>query len=78
VTKPDGEIILVSHFYSERGPAAALERWLGRRAGTLGLRPDFPLRRMLDWAETQTHAEVVEHRKIPPLGVYTLLRIRRR
>jgi phosphatidylethanolamine/phosphatidyl-N-methylethanolamine N-methyltransferase len=78
VTKPGGEIILVSHFYSETGPAAALERWLGRRAGILGLRPDFPLRRMLDWAQTQSHAEVIEHRKIPPLGVYTLLRIQRR
>ena len=78
VTRAGGEIIVVSHFYSERGPGAALERWLGRYAGSLGLRPDFPFRRMSDWVGTQGHAELVERRRIPPLGVYTLVRIRRR
>jgi len=33
---------------------------------------------MSDWVETQIHAELIERRKIPPLGMCTLVRIRRR
>jgi hypothetical protein len=32
----------------------------------------------VDRVETQSDAELIEHRKIPPLGAYTLVRIRRR
>jgi len=77
VVKPGGEIILVNHLYSERGLAAAVERWFARPAGALGLRPEFPFARLAAWARGHGGIEILERRPIPPLGVYTLVRFRR-
>ena len=77
VLKPGGQIILVNHLYSERGLAAAVERLLAQKARRLGLRPEFPFARLAAWAQTHGGAELIERRKIPPFGVYTLVRFRR-
>jgi phosphatidylethanolamine/phosphatidyl-N-methylethanolamine N-methyltransferase len=77
VVKPGGEIILVNHLYSERGLAAAVERWFARRAGPLGLRPDFPFARLAAWAEQHGGVELVAREPVPPFGIYTLVRFRR-
>jgi phosphatidylethanolamine/phosphatidyl-N-methylethanolamine N-methyltransferase len=77
VVKPGGEIILVNHLYSERGLAAALERWLARSAAPLGLRPDFPFARLAAWAEQHGGVALVARQPIRPLGIYTLVRFRR-
>ena len=73
VVKPGGKIILVNHLYSERGVAAAIERWAARRTRNLGLRPEFPFARLAAWAETDHGARLIERRKIAPFGVYTLV-----
>jgi phosphatidylethanolamine/phosphatidyl-N-methylethanolamine N-methyltransferase len=39
VVKPGGRIILVNHLYSEKGVAAAVERWAAKKTRKLGLRP---------------------------------------
>jgi phosphatidylethanolamine/phosphatidyl-N-methylethanolamine N-methyltransferase len=78
VVKPGGEIILVNHLYSERGVAAAVERWFARPAGALGLRPEFPFARLAAWARQHRAVDVIERRPLPPRGVYTLVRFRRR
>lgn len=78
VVKPGGEIILVNHLYSERGVAAAVERWFAHYAGPLGLRPEFPFARLAAWANAHGDVELVERRRIQPFGVYTLVRFRRR
>jgi phosphatidylethanolamine/phosphatidyl-N-methylethanolamine N-methyltransferase len=75
VLKPGGEIILVNHLYSEKGWAAAVERMLAQRARKLGLRPEFPFRRLAAWAETHGRAELIERRKVN--AFYTLVRFRR-
>jgi phosphatidylethanolamine/phosphatidyl-N-methylethanolamine N-methyltransferase len=75
VLKPGGEIILVNHLYSEKGWAAAVERLLAQRARKLGLRPEFPFRRLAAWAETHGGAKLIERRKIN--AFYTLVRFRR-
>jgi phosphatidylethanolamine/phosphatidyl-N-methylethanolamine N-methyltransferase len=75
--KPGGKIILVNHLYSERGPAAALERWFARHSRQLGLRPEFPFARLAGWAEAHGDAEIVERRKVQPLGMFTLVCFRR-
>ena len=62
VVRPGGQIILVNHLYSERG---------------LGLRPEFPFARLAAWAQMHGGAGLVERRKVPPFGVYTLVRFRR-
>jgi hypothetical protein len=71
--KPGGKIILVNHLYSERGPAAALERLFARQARRLGLRPEFPFARLAGWARQHGGAVLVERRKVPPLGIFTLV-----
>ena len=77
VIRPGGQIILVNHLYSERGFTAAVERLLAQRARRLGLRPEFPFQRLAAWAERHGGAELIERRKVPPFGVYTLVRFRR-
>ena len=73
VVKPGGRIILVNHLYSERGVAAAVERWAAKKTRKLGLRPEFPFARLAAWATSDTGARLVERRKIAPFGVYTLV-----
>jgi phosphatidylethanolamine/phosphatidyl-N-methylethanolamine N-methyltransferase len=77
VVRPGGEIILVNHLYSERGVAAAVERWCARPAGAFGLRPEFPFARLAAWARQHGAVDVIERRSIAPFGVYTLVRFRR-
>jgi phosphatidylethanolamine/phosphatidyl-N-methylethanolamine N-methyltransferase len=77
VLKPGGQIVLVNHLYSERGLAAAIERMLAQKARAVGLRPEFPFARLAAWAQTYGGAELIERRKVPPFGVYTLVRFRR-
>jgi phosphatidylethanolamine/phosphatidyl-N-methylethanolamine N-methyltransferase len=77
VIRPGGEIILVSHLYSERGLAAAVERWFSKHAHTFGLRPEFPFQRLKDWAGNHGGAEVIDRSFVGPLGVYSLVRFRK-
>jgi phosphatidylethanolamine/phosphatidyl-N-methylethanolamine N-methyltransferase len=77
VLRPGGEIILVNHLYSERGMAAAVERWFARRCGPLGLRPDFPFARLAAWSQRHGAVELAGRVALQPLGIYTLVRFRR-
>ena len=77
VVRPGGQIVLVNHLYSEKGLAAAVERLLAQQARSVGLRPEFPFRRLAAWAENHGGAELIERRKLKPFGVYTLVRFRR-
>jgi ubiquinone/menaquinone biosynthesis C-methylase UbiE len=73
VVKPGGRIILVNHLYSERGMAAAVERWAAKKTRKLGLRPEFPFSRLQAWAAATSEAKLVERRRIRPFGIYTLV-----
>lgn len=77
VVRPGGEVVLVNHLYSERGPAAAVERWFARRTRSMGLRPEFPFSRLTRWADAHPEMELIERRSLPPFGVYSLIRFRR-
>ncbi|QCK88371.1 class I SAM-dependent methyltransferase [Phreatobacter aquaticus] len=77
VLRPGGEIILVNHLYSERGVAAAIERWFSKHAHTFGLRPEFPFARLEAWSRDHGGIQVIERRRVAPLGVYTLVRFRK-
>ncbi|MEW6643564.1 MAG: class I SAM-dependent methyltransferase [Pseudomonadota bacterium] len=72
VVKPGGRIILVNHLYSERGVAAAVERWAAQKTRALGLRPEFPFARLQAWASANNETVLVERRKVA-LGIYTLV-----
>lgn len=77
VVRPGGRIILVNHLYSERGVAAAVERWAAKRTRKLGLRPEFPFARLQAWASANSDAALVERRKLKPFGLYTLVAFQR-
>jgi phosphatidylethanolamine/phosphatidyl-N-methylethanolamine N-methyltransferase len=77
VLKPGGEIVLVNHIGAERGLRASFERWFSQHARKLGWSPEFPFKRISDWAEKNGHVQLVERRTVPPFGVFTLMRFAR-
>jgi phosphatidylethanolamine/phosphatidyl-N-methylethanolamine N-methyltransferase len=77
VLKPGGEIVLVNHIGAERGLRASFERWFSQHARKLGWSPDFPFKRISDWADKNGHVRLVERRTVPPFGVFTLMRFSR-
>lgn len=77
VLKGGGEMILVNHIGAERGPVAAAEAWLGRRAARLGWHPQFPWATVGDWLAARPAMRLVERRTLPPFGLFTLARIRK-
>ncbi len=74
VLKPGGSLILVNHFRAAGGPRAAVENLLSRFSGTLGWRPDFPFEAVTG----RPALDIVEHGKLPPLALFTLLHFRRK
>jgi phosphatidylethanolamine/phosphatidyl-N-methylethanolamine N-methyltransferase len=77
VVRPGGEIVLVNHIGAESGLMAALEAWLGRRAAALGWRPEFPWSIVGDWLARRPDVRLLERRKLAPLDLFTLVRLRR-
>jgi phosphatidylethanolamine/phosphatidyl-N-methylethanolamine N-methyltransferase len=75
VLRPGGEIVLVNHVGAEQGPRAAVERWLGRRSASLGWRPEFPFATIGDWITARPDMSLLERRDLPPLSLFTLVRI---
>jgi phosphatidylethanolamine/phosphatidyl-N-methylethanolamine N-methyltransferase len=75
VVKPGGEIVLVNHVGAERGPVAAAEAWLGRRAASLGWHPQFPWAVIGDWIASRSDMRLAERRPLGLLGLFTLTRI---
>lgn len=77
VVKKGGELILVNHVSAEKGLIAAIEAALAKRSAELGWRPEFPWRIIGDWIKANPGVELVERRKLPPLGLFTLIRLKR-
>lgn len=77
VVKPGGEIVLVNHIGAESGLMASLESWLGRRAASLGWRPEFPWAIVADWLAQRPDIRLIERRKLAPLNLFTLIRLKR-
>jgi phosphatidylethanolamine/phosphatidyl-N-methylethanolamine N-methyltransferase len=77
VVKPGGEIILVNHVATESGPIAWIEAWLAKRSDKLGWRPTFPWSILGDWIDRRTDLELIERRALAPLGLFTLVRLKR-
>jgi phosphatidylethanolamine/phosphatidyl-N-methylethanolamine N-methyltransferase len=75
VVKPGGEIILVNHIGSGRGPIAWIESALAKCSAELGWRPEFAWSVLGDWIDSTSSVRLVERRKLPPLGLFTLARI---
>ena len=77
VLKPGGEIVLVNHIGAERGPRKVFEACFAPIARKLGWRPEFPFKRLSDWAKGHGGIRIVERRAMPPLGHFSLIRFAR-
>lgn len=75
VVRPGGEIILVNHIGSSKGPIAWIESLLGKCSTELGWRPEFPWSVLGDWIESKPSIRLIERRKLAPLGLFTLARL---
>ena len=77
VLRPGGEIILVNHIGAETGARRAFEQGFAPLARKLGWRPEFRFGRLANWAALHGGVTVLEHRPVPPLGHFSLIRFRR-
>ena len=77
VTRPGGEIVLVNHIGAEAGPRRVFEVCFAPVARRLGWRPEFRFGRLTDWAARHGGVRLVEHRPMPPLGHFSLIRFAR-
>ena len=75
VVKPGGEIVLVNHVGAARGPVAAVEAFMGKRAEKLGWHPQFPWSTIVEWIDARPDMTLAERRTLPPLALFTLTRI---
>ena len=71
--KPGGEIVLVNHIGAESGPRKIFEQCFAPLARKLGWRPEFPWKRLADWAE-RDGVHLIERRPMPPMGHFSLIR----
>lgn len=76
VIRPGGEIVLVNHIGAEAGARRVLEVCFAPIARRLGWRPEFRFGRLAQWAERHGGVRVLEHRPVPPLGHFSLIRFK--
>jgi phosphatidylethanolamine/phosphatidyl-N-methylethanolamine N-methyltransferase len=77
VTRPGGEIILVNHLGAEAGLRRDFERSFAPMARKLGWQPEFAWTRIARWMEANGGARLIERRRMPPLGHFSLIRLGR-
>ena len=73
VCKPGGDVIIVNHFAAEKGMRRGVERMLAPLSNKLGWRPDMPVEDIL----AHTHLKEVSRHQLPPMGLFTLLHLRK-
>ena len=71
LVRPGGNILLVNHFASAKGPRWWLERALAPASRALGWHPDFAIDAIFS---TEDLAQI-ETESVPPLGLFTLVRL---
>jgi phosphatidylethanolamine/phosphatidyl-N-methylethanolamine N-methyltransferase len=73
VVKPGGDILFVNHFIADGGPRLAVERAMIPLSHALGWHPDFARSDLFDAAEERQ----ATFTPMPPLGIFTLVHVRR-
>ena len=74
VCKPGGEILIVNHFARQSGVLAALARLLAPLDNVIGWHSDFKIANVTGLRSL----EVMGMQRIPPFGMFTFLRQRKR
>lgn len=73
VLRPGGSVVIVNHFARDKGMLAALERLAAPLENLLGWHSDFRMEQVLGDARLHVESE----QPLPPLGMMTLLRLRK-
>ncbi|MEY2700695.1 MAG: hypothetical protein RIQ52_1450, partial [Pseudomonadota bacterium] len=73
VCKPGADVIIINHFIAEKGLLRKAEQWLAPFSGRLGWRPDMEISEILG----HTRLELVEKQTLPPMGLFTMLHLRK-
>ncbi|BBA35599.1 phosphatidylethanolamine N-methyltransferase [Methylocaldum marinum] len=73
VCKPGGDVIIVNHFAAEKGFRRDIEKFLAPLSNKLGWRPDMPVQEILG----NTSLRELKRHMLPPLGMFTMLHLRK-
>lgn len=73
VCRIGGEVVIVNHFATDKGPLAAVEKALARFENTLGWHSDFAIERV----SGDPRLDVIDRQPMSPGGLFTFLRFRR-
>lgn len=74
VVRPGGEIIITTREGAGAGLRGNIEKILMPITTRLGFRTDFPFDLYEAWAKKTPQVRLVEHRPLPPLGHFSLVR----
>jgi phosphatidylethanolamine/phosphatidyl-N-methylethanolamine N-methyltransferase len=72
LVRPGGDILLVNHFAAAKGPRWWVERAMAPASRALGWHPDFAM----DAIFSAEDLGRIETESVPPLGIFTLVRLR--
>ncbi len=75
VLRPGGSLVVMNHFAAEDGLRKAIEHGMEGAAAWLGWHPSFPYATVGDWIESHADARIAERSELPPMRLFTLLRI---
>jgi len=76
VLKPGGELVIVNHIAADAGVIRSIENRLGKHADKLGWNPLFPWSIVGTWLDKHPEVRLLERRRLSPLGIFVLMRIR--
>jgi phosphatidylethanolamine/phosphatidyl-N-methylethanolamine N-methyltransferase len=75
VLRPRGSLVVMNHFAASGGLRKAIEQRMETAASWLGWHPNFPYAAIGDWIGARPDARIAERRELPPMRLFTLLRI---
>lgn len=77
VARPGGEIVITTRIGADRGLRGAIEGLLSPVVNRLGWRTEFSWQRYQAWIDRTAGVTLIEHRPLPPLGHFSLIRLRK-
>jgi len=75
VLRAGGTLVVMNHFAADKGVRKAVEHRMETAAAWLGWHPNFPYSAIGDWIASRPDARISERRALPPMKLFTLLRI---
>ena len=77
VARPGGEIVITTRVGADKGVRGAIESLLSPLVNRLGWRTEFSWQRYQDWIDRTPGISLIERRPLPPLGHFSLVRLRK-